>query len=119
MHSSKNDARRMVKRTARPAAWLALIAVSLTGAMAFAAESRSVKLQIYRPTDDVQAAQVYRVIQNAARQVCQPLESRELGRLRYYMRCMNEAVTTAVAELHSDPLTAYYLGQHGGKAPRT
>jgi UrcA family protein len=116
MHSSK---KRIGQRPARPAAWLVLIALSLTGTMAFAAESRSVKLQLYRPTDDVQAEQVYRVIQNAARQVCQPLETRDLDRLHDYMRCMNQAVTTAVAQLHSDPLTAYYLGQHGGRAPRT
>jgi UrcA family protein len=112
MHTS------MLVRNVRRAAKLALAAASLTGTIAFATEANTVKLQIYRPGDALQTKEVYRVIQSAARQVCQPLESRDLGRMRYYMRCVNQAVSMAVAQVHSDQLTAFYLAQHGSEPAR-
>jgi UrcA family protein len=116
--TSYRAAKRKGHRSARRAAKLVMVAGGLTGTVAFADDSISVKLQVHAPTDAQQAAQVYRVIRNAARQVCAPLESRELGRLRYYMNCVNQATSMAVAQVHSEQLTALHLAQHGSGNPR-
>lgn len=114
---AKRAARRMARRTARRAAKLAMIAGSLSGTAAFA-EDTSVRLEVYPPSDSAHAVQLYRRIQSAAHQVCAPLESRELARLRYYNRCLNDAVSMAVAQVNSSALTAIHLASHPAGVPR-
>jgi OOP family OmpA-OmpF porin len=95
LRMAKRVAKRMAKRTARRAAKLAIFAGSLTGTVAFAEDISSVKLQITPPTD----AQVHQRIQNAARQVCAPLDTQDLSLKREYNKCVDEAVASAMAQV--------------------
>jgi UrcA family protein len=101
---------------AQRAARLVMVAGSLSGTAALADEPASLKLTIYPPANHAQAEQVYQRIRAAARQVCETLDSRELGRLRYHERCVNDAVAMAVAQVDSHTLTAIHLA-HGGVLP--
>jgi len=49
---------------------------------------------------------LYRRISSAAREVCTPLESRELPQLSAWHHCMDQAISTAVDTVNNPALTA-------------
>jgi UrcA family protein len=63
------------------------------------------------------ATALYVRLQHAARVVCDPLESRELGIAARYRACMDQAVTNAVAGVNRPLLSEYHqLHTKGDKA---
>ena len=87
------------------------LAVGVAGtAVALADEPPpSVKLSVPHNMDAVHAAQLYRQIQTAAREVCAPLDSKELDMKRQYNICVAHAVSNAVAQVRSKQLSAIHL----------
>jgi UrcA family protein len=95
----------------KAAAGLAVLC-AVTGA-ALADETPSVKLQITPPVDQVHAERVYKRIESAAREVCASLDSQELPAKAHYLRCVNEAVAQAVAQVNSQALTQIHISTVG------
>jgi UrcA family protein len=87
---------------------LAALCVAATTAV-FADEAPSVTLRVRTPVDGVNAEQVYQQIRNAAREVCAPLESKELTRESLHRQCIDQAVANAVAQAGSHALTNIHL----------
>jgi UrcA family protein len=61
-------------------------------------------------------AALYTRLSGAAREVCAPLESRELERARRFRACVADALATAVAEVDRPLLSSYYREKLGGHA---
>jgi UrcA family protein len=57
------------------------------------------------------AAALYARIQSAARQVCGPVDVRQLQALTKAHRCTIQAIARAVREVNAPTLTSYYLGK--------
>jgi UrcA family protein len=53
-------------------------------------------------------ARIHQQLDEAARSVCHGLESRELGRQFLFRRCVVQALTHAIADVHDPRLTAYH-----------
>jgi UrcA family protein len=99
-----------------------LCAVCLTTTVALADPSvenpRSVKLEIVPAELQSPAVQkLYERIQLAAQDACTKLDSRELALHRLYLRCVDDAVARAVADIHSRELTEVHLSAHGEMLP--
>lgn len=60
-------------------------------------------LDLARPED---ARRLYGRILSAAREVCENFRSADLQRAQIYRRCMDEAITNAVAKVQSAQVTA-------------
>jgi UrcA family protein len=99
-----------------PATFTVLCAAATT--LALGGEVPSVTIEIHHPTDTAHAEHVYGQIRNAAREVCAPLDSRELARRRLYNECVNQAVARAVAQVRSNALTEVHLSRVGLEQPR-
>lgn len=69
----------------------------------------SVKLSIPHNMDAVHAAQLYKQIQSAARQVCASLDSKDLDMKHQYNQCVARSVANAVAQVRSKQLNAIHL----------
>jgi UrcA family protein len=93
------------------AAFVTLCAAAAT--LAIADEAPSVTLQLRGPVDAAHAEQVYQEIRSAARQVCEPLESKELSREHSHEQCVDQAVAKAVAQVQSSALTNVHLSRVG------
>lgn len=78
---------------------------------------QSIKLSIPHNMDAVHAAQLYRQIQNAARQVCAPFDSKELAMKRQYQQCVSHAVANAVEQVRSRQLNAIHLAATSSNTP--
>lgn len=104
-------------RASQQAASLAVLCALGLATTALAADPPSVRLPIPSSLDRAHATRFYHRIEKAAQEVCEPLDSRELARHRAYRRCVEEAVSRAVAQVQSRELTQIHLAQHGG-APR-
>ena len=81
-------------------------------------EARSVTLQ-YRSTDLATAHGVislYRRIRSAASSVCGTYDRALLQEKMMWHECVDQAVARAVADVHSESLTAYHW-RRGGKRP--
>jgi len=86
------------------------LAAGLGARVALADEAPpTVKLSIPHNMDAVHAAQLYRQIQSAAREVCAPMDSKELDMKRQYNACVARAVSNAVAQVRSKQLSAIHL----------
>jgi UrcA family protein len=59
-------------------------------------------------------ATLYTRLSGAAREVCAPLESRELERARRFNACVAGALAAAVAKVDRPLLSTYYRGKLGG-----
>jgi UrcA family protein len=105
-----------IMNTSKHAASLAVVcAAGLVAAVAMADEpAPSVTLHVPQPLDKVHAAELYKRIQLAAQQVCEPLDGRELARLQAYKACVTDAVARAVAQVDSSELNAVHLAQASG-----
>jgi UrcA family protein len=99
--------------TPKHAASLAVLCAASLTATAVSAAPASVKVPVPRVVDKPQAARLYHRILSAAQEVCEPLDSRELARKRAYNRCVDEAVTNAVAQVNARELTSILLARHG------
>jgi UrcA family protein len=110
----------MSTSTSKHAASLAVLCVAGFGAALALADDPppTVKLQIPHNMDKVHAAQLYRQIQRAAQQVCEPLDGKELERKRLYNSCVARAVADAVAQVRSPQLTTIHLAVTGAENPR-
>jgi UrcA family protein len=95
------------------------LAAGLTTTAALADEPvASRTLQIRQ--SDLQGAGVnllYKRIRLAASDVCASLDSAELVSHRIYVRCVDEAVARAVAQVNSQALTDFHLAAHGSRLP--
>jgi hypothetical protein len=100
----------------------AAIAAACAAATTLAAadEAPTMKLLLWGPVDANHAALVYERIRSAARQVCEPLESKELTLKREHDRCVDGAVAQAVAQVKSRALTQLHLSRiaPGDEPPR-
>jgi UrcA family protein len=52
---------------------------------------------------------LYKRIQYAAQEVCEPLIARDLQAIAISKRCMEQAISRAVADVNAPLLTSYYL----------
>jgi UrcA family protein len=59
------------------------------------------------------AAALYARIRNAARQVCEPMDTRPLAAYQLEQRCMSETIERAVASVNVPALTSYHLAKTG------
>ena len=64
------------------------------------------------------AAALYARLRHAARAVCEPMESREIGIAAIYRACMDQAVANAVAGVNSPLLTQYHQWHAKGDKSR-
>jgi UrcA family protein len=61
------------------------------------------------------AETLYRRIRAAAEQVCAPLDDRDLARHMRFNACVQNAISTAVANVDRAALTAYYEAKTNGR----
>lgn len=59
------------------------------------------------------ATALYARLRAAARQVCAPLDSRELERAQHFKSCVTQALSKAVATVDQPLLSAYYRTERG------
>lgn len=91
-----------------------LCAAGLTATVALADQPPSVRLEIY-PAELHQPGvqKLYERIENAAWEVCTPSYSRELEGHLLLEKCVKQAVSRAVAQIHSSELTEIHLAHEG------
>jgi UrcA family protein len=58
--------------------------------------------------NEVGAKALYNRIRSAAKEVCAPLESKELARRIYWQTCVHQAVTSAVEQVNRPMVTAVH-----------
>ena len=75
--------------------------------------SRVVKFGDLDLTRSGGAAALYARIQHAAREVCQPVMSRDLGSQRRAHSCATRAVERAVVDVNAPQLMSYHLAKKG------
>jgi UrcA family protein len=85
--------------------------------LAVADDVPTVKLLLWGPVDATHAAFVYERIRSAARQVCEPLESKELTWRRAHDQCVDQAVAQAVAQVNLHALTELHLSRNRAMEP--
>jgi len=75
-----------------------------------AGEPLSQAVQIYGAelSSSTGIVRVHDRLEGAARNVCRPLDERDLGRQMRYRRCVAEAVERAVRDVHDARLSAYH-----------
>jgi UrcA family protein len=114
-------------RIVLPIAAAALFVVSMAPSIESEAATESdkapsVTLQ-YRSTDlgtSQGVAGLYQRIRLAAQSVCGPFDGRLLEEKLRWQACVDHAIASAVASVHSESLSAYYGRQmRGWKRPRT
>jgi UrcA family protein len=60
------------------------------------------------------AASLYARLRHAARAVCAPGESREMGRAEIFRACMNESITNAVSKIDRPLVSQIHLARTKG-----
>lgn len=95
-----------------------LACACLATTVALADEPASITVKYTKA--DLQGPRVvklYNRIHTAARDLCMHLDSWQLAAHRRYEQCLDQAVTRAVAQIHSKALTAIHLARNGGTVP--
>jgi UrcA family protein len=91
----------------------------MSGQLAYADSTSKAAQYVAVPYADLNLTRVegatalYTRLRWAARQVCAPLESRELERAQLYKSCVADALASAVAKVDQPLLTAYHRAKLG------
>ncbi len=103
-----------------------IIAIGIAATLAYTATAGSVvsttdaKLQYVVRYSDLDlsktqgAAALYARLRHAARAVCAPGESREMGRAEIFRACMNESIASAVSKVDRPLVSQIHLARSKG-----
>jgi UrcA family protein len=86
-----------------------LCAVATAGAAGDEPATRTVKFADLDLNHSAGVVALYNRIQHAAREVCEPMNARDLQSIAVSMRCREQAIERAVADVNAPLLTTYNL----------
>jgi len=86
-----------------------LSAVAAAGDAGYEPATRAVKFADLDLSHAAGVLALYKRIQYAAQEVCEPLISRDLNSIVTSKRCKEQAIAHAVADVNAPLLTSYYL----------